>query len=69
MKTAELRDTSDEGLRILLKEAKEAVFKLRIQSRMERLDSPSELKKSKKMIARVYTLMNERERERGKQNQ
>ena len=53
---------SDEGLKIALKEAKEAVFKLRIQSRMERLDSPSELKKSKKLIARIYTLLNERER-------
>jgi len=60
MKPSEIRDMSDEQLNIVLKEAKETLFRLRLQSRMEKLDAPSELKKNKKLIARVLTIQNER---------
>ena len=56
MKFSELRDMSADQLEVLLKEAKDTLFRLRLQARMERLDSPSELKKNKRLIARVLTL-------------
>lgn len=61
MKNSEIRDMSDEQLKIVLNEAKENLFHLRLQSRMEKLDAPSELKKNKKLIARILTIVRERE--------
>ena len=55
-KIAELRDISVDQLEATLKEAKDKLFHLRLQARMERLDSPSELKKNKRLIARILTL-------------
>ncbi|MDR2115653.1 MAG: 50S ribosomal protein L29 [Planctomycetaceae bacterium] len=55
-KIAELRDMSSDQLEVILKEAKETLFRLRLQARMERLDSPSELKKNKRLIAKILTL-------------
>jgi len=55
-KITELRDMSVDQLEATLKEAKETLFRLRLQARMERLDSPSELKKNKRLIARILTL-------------
>ncbi|MDR2439283.1 MAG: 50S ribosomal protein L29 [Planctomycetaceae bacterium] len=55
-KISELRDMSSDQLELILKEAKETLFHLRLQARMERLDSPSELKKNKRLIARILTL-------------
>ncbi len=60
-KISELRDMSDDQLDLLLNEAKDTLFRLRLQARMERLDSPSELKKNKRLIAQVLTLKKERE--------
>jgi len=56
IKIAELRDMSVDQLEATLKEAKETLFRLRLQARMERLDSPSELKKNKRLIAKILTL-------------
>lgn len=61
MKPSELRDMSDEQLRVMLKEAQNALFHLRVQGRMEKLDAPSELLKNKKTIARILTIFRERE--------
>ncbi|MDR0521784.1 MAG: 50S ribosomal protein L29 [Planctomycetaceae bacterium] len=55
-KISELRDMSADQLDATLKDAKETLFRLRSQARMERLDSPSELKKNKRLIARILTL-------------
>jgi len=61
-KAAELRGMSDEQLRLTLKEASENLFRLRLQAETERLDAPSELKKHRRLIARIHTLQNERAR-------
>ncbi len=66
MKAAELRDMSDEQLALTLKEACENLFRLRIQSQTERLDAPSELRRHRRLVARIKTL--KRERERNAQN-
>jgi len=64
MKPSEIRDMSDEQLDIVLKEAKETLFRLRLQSRMEKLDAPSELNKNKKLISRILTVLNERNKKK-----
>ena len=59
----ELRDMSDEQLTLTLKEASENLFRLRIKAQTERLDVPSELRKQRRLIARVKTIQAERKRQ------
>ncbi len=59
-KASELRDMSDEQLRLTWKEAAENLFRLRLQAQTERLDAPSELRKHRRLIARCQTILNER---------
>ncbi len=59
-KATELREMSDEQLVLTLKEASENLFRLRIQAQTERLDAPSELRKQRRLIARVKTIQSER---------
>ena len=59
---SELRDMSDEQLGLSLKESCENLFRLRLQAQTERLDTPSELKKQRRTIARIKTLQNQRAR-------
>jgi large subunit ribosomal protein L29 len=56
IRLSELKSMTDDQLGILLKDAKDSLFRLRLQARMERLDSPSELKKNKKLIAQILTI-------------
>ena len=56
MKAKELREMSAEQRESLLKETTDKLFKLRVQARMERLDSPSEVSKAKRLIARIKTV-------------
>ena len=60
MKSEELRQMSDEQLGLTLKETADKLFRLRIQSQTERLNAPSELRHSRKLIARIKTLQTER---------
>ncbi len=62
MKTAELRDMSDEQLQLALKETEHNLFRLRMQAQTERLDAPSELRRHRKLIARIKTVQGERTR-------
>lgn len=61
MKSAELRDMSDEQLALTLKETCESLFRLRIQAQTERLDAPTELRRNRRLIARIKTIQRERE--------
>ena len=60
-KTAELRELDDEGLLDKLREAKEELFNLRFQAATGQLENNTRLKIVRKDIARIYTLMRERE--------
>jgi len=60
-KISELRDMSDEQLRLLVKDTTDHLFRLRIQSQTERLDTPSELKKNRLLIARIQTVQRQRQ--------
>jgi large subunit ribosomal protein L29 len=61
MKAIELREMGEEQLALTLKETNENLFRLRIQSQTERLDAPSELRRNKRLIARIKTIQRERE--------
>jgi len=61
MKSNELRGQSDEQLRLTLQDTIKHLFQLRIQSATERLETPSEMKKARRDIARIKTIMRERE--------
>jgi len=61
VKAAELRDMSDEQLRLTLKETNEHLFRLRIQQQTERLDAPSELRRNHRLVARIKTILRQRE--------
>jgi large subunit ribosomal protein L29 len=61
-KATELRDMSDEHLALTLKETREHFFRRRLQAQTERLDAPSELRKNRRLIARIKTIQRERER-------
>jgi len=61
-KSSELRDMSDEQIQLTWKEASQNLFRLRIKSQTERLEVPSELKKTRRLIARCQTILNERTR-------
>jgi large subunit ribosomal protein L29 len=59
-KSSELRDMSDEQMRLLLKETTDHLFRLRLQAQTERLDAPSELRKNRRLIARIMTVQRQR---------
>lgn len=59
-KAKELREMSDEQLTLNLKEAADNLFKLRIKAQTDRLDTPSELRKHRRLIARIRTIQTER---------
>ena len=60
MEAKELREMSDDQLLATLKDTSRILFRLRIQSQTERLDVPTELKKNRRIIARIKTIQNER---------
>ena len=60
-KATELRQLGDEELVGKLREAKEELFNLRFQAATGQLENNSRLKTVRKDIARIYTLMRERE--------
>lgn len=60
MKTSELREMSDEQIEATMKEAIDSMFRLRIRSQTERLDTPSEKRKNRRLIARIKTIQTER---------
>jgi large subunit ribosomal protein L29 len=66
MKNDELRDMSDEQLELTLKETRENLFRLRMQAQTERLDAPSELRRNRRLIARIKTIRRQRELSAGK---
>jgi large subunit ribosomal protein L29 len=63
-KPAELREQTEEQLDLLLTEVKHNLFRLRLQSETERLEAPSEIVKAKREIARIKTILRQREIER-----
>lgn len=61
MKPAEYRGMSDEQLDLSLREEIKNLFHLRVQSATERLETPSQITKAKREIARIKTIQRERQ--------
>ncbi len=60
-KPAELRDLEADDLETRLREAKEELFNLRFQAATGQLENHGRLRAVRRDIARIYTLMRERE--------
>ncbi|MBE6788850.1 MAG: 50S ribosomal protein L29 [Ruminococcaceae bacterium] len=61
MKTAELRDKNEQELVKVLEELKAELFNLRFQHAINQLDNPMRINLVKKDIARVMTIMREKQ--------
>lgn len=60
-KATSLRELSDEQLQIELTQAQKELFDVRFQSASERNDTPSNLKRLRRNIARLKTVQRQRE--------
>ena len=58
----ELREMSDEQLEATVQDAAKTLFRLRFQSQSERLNTPSEIRSNKRLIARIKTIQTERQK-------
>ncbi len=61
MKSVEMRAMSEEQLHLTLKETIKNLFHLSVQSATDRLETPSEIRKAKRDVARIKTILRERE--------
>ncbi len=65
MKARELRQLASEELESRYEELMEQLFKLKIQKSIGQLDNPAKIKQVKKDIARILTILREREGQNG----
>ena len=61
MKAEELRKLTDDELKEKLVELKKQLMNLRFQNAIGGLEKPSDIKATKKTIARILTILRERE--------
>jgi large subunit ribosomal protein L29 len=61
MKPAEIREMSDEQIALTVKDTVKHLFQLRFQSATERLETPSEIRKARRDIARLHTIQREKQ--------
>ncbi len=61
MKASELRERTDEELKTNLRELEEEVFNLRLQMVTGQLENPMRARRARRTIARIQTLLRERE--------
>jgi large subunit ribosomal protein L29 len=63
MKAKDIRERSDDELRKALSDLEEQLFKLRFQKSTGQIDNPIKIREVRKDIARVMTVMTERQAE------
>lgn len=61
MKTIEVRDLDSEELAVRLSELKEEIFNLRFQKATGQLDDHRQIRRVKRDVARIRTILRERE--------
>jgi len=69
MKARELRDLTDEELLQKEKDLKEELFNLKFRLTTSQLDNPMKIRQIKRDIARIKTILRERELQKGKNNE
>jgi large subunit ribosomal protein L29 len=62
-KPRDLRDMSDEQIRLVWKDAAESLFRLKLQAQTEKLAKPSEIRSNRRTIARCQTILAERQKQ------
>lgn len=62
-KISELRELPNEELDKLLAETQREVFNLRFQRETEQTEKPAEIRAAKKVVAKILTVLHERELE------
>jgi len=60
-KVKELQSMTADQLQLTLKDAIKQIFQLRCQAAAERLDAPSEIRKARREIAQIKTIIRQRE--------
>ena len=68
MKILELREKTNEELQSLLLEELRSQFNLRMRKGTGQLDKPSEIKKTRRNIAKIHTVRNENKNISNKEN-
>ena len=63
MKAKDIRERSDDELRKTLSDLEEQLFKLRFQKSTGQIENPIKIREVRKDIARVLTVINERQAE------
>jgi large subunit ribosomal protein L29 len=63
MKAKDIRERSDDELRKTLGDLEEQLFKLRFQKSTGQIDNPIKIREVRKDIARVLTVINQRQAE------
>ena len=61
MKISEIRELSNEEINVKLKETKEELFNLRFQQATGTLEKPSRIRELRHTVARMKTVLKERE--------
>ena len=64
MKIKEIKDKSDDALKAELAERRKHLFDLRSQAVTEKLEDPTQLGKARKTIARIQTVIRQRQLEK-----
>ena len=60
-KVTDFRGMSDEQLGLTLRDTEKHLFQLRFQSATDRLETPSEIRKAKRDIARIKTIARQKQ--------
>jgi large subunit ribosomal protein L29 len=61
MKAEEIRDLDDDEIAGLIQEKREALFRLRFRSASQSIDQPSQFRALRRDVARLKTVLHERE--------
>ena len=62
MKVAGIRDMSADEMRTRIAELREEMFNLRFRNSMKQLDNPLKIRVSRRELARLMTVLSEKER-------
>ena len=62
VKATAMREQSDEEIRTRVQELREELFNLRFRNSMKQLDNPLKIREARREMARLLTVLSERER-------
>lgn len=66
MRASEIRELSDQELAVKERELKESLFRFRLKRGINQLESPAAMKSARRELARVKTVMAQRQAAQGR---